>query len=169
MPKTLMLDAEESGSFAVRTDEWARIFEFERSALSLWLTVFPEDIEHIGSTAVPGLAAGAALDIMIGVEVFPPPANFLRRIARLGYVPVRRPAVPDQFEFSMQGPPKIELHVVEKGANHWTNNIALRDFLKTNAAAREGFQWPRQADTTPAPAPAATLSGMTAVTEMTGE
>ena len=164
-----MQEAQESVSHAPPGRVWARIFEFERSSLSLWLAVFPEDIEHIGSSAVPGLVADDVMDIMIGVEAFPPPAKFLRRIAGLGYAPVKRPVVPDQFEFRLQGQPRIELHVVKKGASHWNNNIGLRDFLRTNAAARENFQWPRNGGPTAVPeAAAVALPDEAANTEWTG-
>ena len=31
------------------------------------------------------------------------------------------------------------MHIVRRGGTHWTNNIALRDYLRENAAARETY------------------------------
>lgn len=47
---------------------WPRAYDLERDRL---LSLFPgifQDIQHIGSTAVPGLSAKPIIDILAGVE-----------------------------------------------------------------------------------------------------
>jgi GrpB-like predicted nucleotidyltransferase (UPF0157 family) len=49
------------------TPAWAELFEQERASLLTTLGSRALDIQHIGSTAVPGLAAKPILDIGIAV------------------------------------------------------------------------------------------------------
>ena len=39
----------------------------------------------------------------------------------------------------LRGPVNFNVHIVRRGGTHWTNNIALRDYLRENAAARETY------------------------------
>src|SRR6185312_14066771 len=66
--------------------EWPAMFEAERAvldtALAPWL-VGP--IEHIGSTAVPGLVAKPLIDIMASVESLEASLPAIDRLAEVGY------------------------------------------------------------------------------------
>ena len=54
---------------------WPRWFEQERERLLRVLGERAVSVEHIGSTAVPGLTAKPVIDILVSVEPFPlPPA-----------------------------------------------------------------------------------------------
>src|SRR5688500_19842837 len=76
---------------------WPAAFERERGALALvldqWLT---GSIEHIGSTAVPGLRAKPVLDIMAGVERLEASRPAIQAGSRLDYVhyPYRAAGMP---------------------------------------------------------------------------
>jgi GrpB-like predicted nucleotidyltransferase (UPF0157 family) len=48
--------------------EWPRRFEEERDVLAVAFAESDVTIEHIGSTAVPGLGAKPVIDIMVGVS-----------------------------------------------------------------------------------------------------
>lgn len=52
---------------APHSAEWAEAFRRERERLEIALAAFSPEIEHVGSTAVPGLAAKPILDIAVGV------------------------------------------------------------------------------------------------------
>ncbi|MGH2816243.1 MAG: GrpB family protein, partial [Actinomycetota bacterium] len=43
-------------------------------------------IDHVGSTAVPGLAAKPIIDVQVSVAAFEPLAAFRQPLERLGYV-----------------------------------------------------------------------------------
>ncbi len=47
---------------------WPRLFKEEAGRISASLNELQKTIEHIGSTAVPGLRAKPVIDIMIGVS-----------------------------------------------------------------------------------------------------
>ncbi len=48
--------------------KWSLLYQMEKEALLNTLKDFSVDIEHIGSTSVPGLAGSPIVDILIGVK-----------------------------------------------------------------------------------------------------
>jgi len=103
------------------------------------LRIAPVDLEHIGSTAVPGLAAKPIIDLMLGVNVYPPSPAFLQEIERLGYEPLGEAGVPGRLYFRRRSAAHANLHVVRKRGTHWLSNLALREYLRAHAGARERY------------------------------
>jgi dephospho-CoA kinase len=58
-----------------------------RRALAPLVDVDACTFDHIGSTAVPGLAAKASIDLQVRVPALPPPAALDAALAPLGWVP----------------------------------------------------------------------------------
>ena len=67
------------------TPAWATLFQAERARLQGALGADALDIQHIGSTAVPGLAAKPILDLGIAVAAEAVVATLVPRLAALGY------------------------------------------------------------------------------------
>lgn len=65
--------------------EWVRLFEEERTKLRSVLPTAAIDIQHIGSTAVPGLRAKPIIDIAIAAVHFAMADEWLNAMASLGY------------------------------------------------------------------------------------
>ncbi len=64
--------------------EWQRMFHEIRDALMTTLEGLDVAIEHVGSTAIPGLSAKSIIDIDIifGDDCFP---NLVKRLEEIGY------------------------------------------------------------------------------------
>jgi len=122
-------------------DSWPALYDKERFRIALAFGVMPQSglIQHIGSTAVPGLVAKPIIDLMIGSGAWPPPDGLVRGICRLGYENLGDAGVPKRIYLRLRGSLKFNAHVVRRGGTHWTNNIALRDYLRQDAAARESY------------------------------
>src|SRR6476620_7612004 len=67
------------------TPAWATLFEAERARLHHALHRYVLDIQHIGSTAVPGLAAKPILDLGIAVVDETIAMACVPRLAACGY------------------------------------------------------------------------------------
>jgi GrpB-like predicted nucleotidyltransferase (UPF0157 family) len=97
-------------------------------------------LEHVGSTAVPGLAAKPILDLQISVAAIEPRERYVTPLERLGYLFVPDPASPDFHLFAKpaERPRSHHLHVCEAGSQHEFRHLALRDYLRghTDEAAR---------------------------------
>jgi GrpB-like predicted nucleotidyltransferase (UPF0157 family) len=91
-------------------------------------------IEHVGSTAVPGLGAKPVIDIMLGVSAL---LEVEARIAQLGsrgyeYVPEHEAQLPARRYFVKPPtrPRTFHLHCVVRGSDFWQSHLEFRDFLR---------------------------------------
>jgi GrpB-like predicted nucleotidyltransferase (UPF0157 family) len=119
----------------VRYDpSWPAQFEQEerplRQALAPWL-VGP--IEHIGSTAVPGLAAKPVVDIMAVVETLDASRPAIAALIELGYC--YAPYRADSEHWLCKPSPAFRthhLHLVPVGSRMWKESLAFRDYLRSH-------------------------------------
>jgi GrpB-like predicted nucleotidyltransferase (UPF0157 family) len=118
---------------------WPAEFAAERARLASALNLPPEDIEHIGSTAVPGLAGKPIIDLMLGLAELPPSEVLVQRVGTLGYLGLGEAGVPGRWYFRRRGPTSANLHLVAKGHSHWVRNLALRDYLRGSVLAQERY------------------------------
>jgi ribonuclease-3 len=83
-------------------------------------------VEHIGSTAVPGLAAKPIIDLLVGV----PALDLSLRLA--DYEACGEAGVPGRLYFRKRGPVSFNAHVVVQGGELWQNALLLRDYLRSH-------------------------------------
>lgn len=100
-------------------------------------------LEHIGSTAVPGLCAKPVLDIALGVRMLDEVAASLPELARLGftYRPEYEQQIPDRRYFTRaEGPmPRVHLHALILGGALWTQHLRLRDALREDQVLAQAY------------------------------
>jgi GrpB-like predicted nucleotidyltransferase (UPF0157 family) len=111
---------------------WPAAFESEasllRRALAPWLT---GPLEHIGSTAVPGLAAKPVIDIMAAVRSLEDSRPAIDAAAGIGYS--YAPYRPESEHWFCKPSPQFRthhLHLVPTGAVEWVRCLAFRDYLR---------------------------------------
>jgi len=143
LPAGSVLD--EEVSLVPHDPAWAADFEAERARIATTFDLPPGRLQHIGSTAVPSLPAKSVIDMMLGVAVLPPARGMISRLEILGYENLGEAGVPGRIYLRLRGDRSFNLHIVESGGNHWTNNLALRDLLRRDAAARERYAAGKQA------------------------
>lgn len=113
---------------------WPEVFLLERDRL---LSLFPgrfRGIEHIGSTAVPGLSAKPIVDILAGVESMVVAQALAEPLCRFGY------ATSAEFNATLSdrkwfmrwadGHRTHHLHLVVYGAERWSEHLRFRDALR---------------------------------------
>jgi GrpB-like predicted nucleotidyltransferase (UPF0157 family) len=134
----LLADIDEDVELVNYDPAWPNTSAAERARLATALDIPGDDIEHIGSTAVPGLAAKPVIDMMLGVKKLPPRGE-LSRLGILGYQNCGAAGVPGRIYLRLRGDQHFNLHLVERGGEHWTNNLALRELLRHDPVAREKY------------------------------
>jgi GrpB-like predicted nucleotidyltransferase (UPF0157 family) len=121
---------------------WPERFAREREALQ---TVLGEHvvggIHHVGSTAVPGLAAKPTVDIMAGVAGLAESRPCLELLARAGYryAPYR----PDEMHWLCKPDParrEFHLHLVPRDSGRFAATLAFRDVLRTDPACAAEYE-----------------------------
>jgi GrpB-like predicted nucleotidyltransferase (UPF0157 family) len=91
-------------------------------------------LEHVGSTAVPGLAAKPIVDLQASVARIEQRDGYVGPLERLGYLFAPDPASPD-FHFFGRPPARprsFHLHVCQSGSHHELRHLAVRDFLRAH-------------------------------------
>ena len=91
-------------------------------------------LEHVGSTAVPGLAAKPIVDLQVSVSEIEDRERYLGPLERLGYLFVPDPEWPDYHFFGRppERPRTHHVHVCQAGSGHEHRHVALRDYLRAH-------------------------------------
>ncbi len=114
---------------------WPALFDAERlllqAALAPWLA---GPVEHIGSTAVPGLPAKPVIDIMAPVHSLTGSMQAISAVAPWDYL--YAPYKPEQMHWFCKPSPAHRthhLHLVPLGSALWRQRLAFRDALRGSA------------------------------------
>jgi GrpB-like predicted nucleotidyltransferase (UPF0157 family) len=92
----------------------------------------PPRVEHVGSTAVPGLEAKPILDLLVGLSDQQGIDEAARRLSAIGWQDLGEAGVVGRRYMRVRGSLASNLHVVLIGQDHWANNLVLRDYLRSH-------------------------------------
>ena len=110
---------------------WPSRFERERARIGAALGAIAQRIDHIGSTAVPGLQAKPIIDIQVGVGDPDSEATYLPPLQAAGYrLRVREP------RHRMLRTPGLDVHVhvCASGGDWERRHLLFRDWLRVEQA-----------------------------------
>ncbi len=126
------------------SSDWPGQFLGAREQLLAAFAPLPVTIEHIGSTAVPGLAAKPVLDLLLGSASLAEIESRIGTLARLGYDYVARyeRELPERRYFvkAADGGMRQHLHGVVIGSALWRDHLTFRDRLRDEAGLRAQYQ-----------------------------
>lgn len=114
---------------------WPRLFEQIRGRLEEHLGNLAVAIEHVGSTAVPGLDAKPIIDLDVVVRSSDDVASATSRLQSLGYRHEGDLGVAGREAFAPPAPlPRHDhhLYVVVLGSKPYRNHVLLRDYLRAH-------------------------------------
>lgn len=124
---------------------WSNAFDMAAAELAAALEPWAVEIEHIGSTAVDGLAAKPIIDIQVGVVSLDDSARIVAAVEALGYgyVPEFERELPNRCYFrrrSSIGITTHHVHLVERTDHEWWDrHIWFRDWLRTHPDDRDRY------------------------------
>lgn len=96
-------------------------------------------IDHIGSTAVPGLDAKPVIDVQIIVASLDQVDSYRPAIEQAGYRFMPHHSDVTRHYFREADGPRTHIHVYPQGAQPALDNLSFRDHLRNNAEARERY------------------------------
>jgi len=116
--------------------QWPTLYEEEKDRILAVVGRVIVAVEHIGSTAVPGLGAKPIIDIMAAVPHLADAEQCIEPLETIGYeyVPEYNDIIPERRYFH-KGPPEgrtHHLHIVELTSEFWERHLLFRDFLRTH-------------------------------------
>ena len=133
-----MSDLGEPVELSAYSPLWPAVFEIERDRLN---AIFGPDgviVEHVGSTAVPGLGAKPIIDVMVGAPALAVIERHIPDLVASGYVyvPEFEKVMPDRRYFNKRHgqPGHFHLHAVVYDTPFWKRTLAFRDALRRDEA-----------------------------------
>ena len=116
--------------------EWPELFAREDDRIRGVLGATALQVEHVGSTSVPGLIAKPIIDIVLVVPDSADEASYLPALQKAGYVLTMRE--PDWFEHRLFNGPdtNINVHVFTVGAVEIDRMLRFRDWLRNSDTDR---------------------------------
>ena len=116
--------------------QWPVLFEEERDKILSVVGHIIVAIEHIGSTAVPGLGAKPIIDIMVAVRRLVDARECIEPLKSVGYeyMPEYEAEMPERryFHKGSPGGRTCHLHMVELARDFWERHLLFRDYLRTH-------------------------------------
>lgn len=114
---------------------WPGLYQRERARIRAALP--DAELEHVGSTSVPGLCAKPVVDMMLVVDDARDEASYVPALEAAGYrVSVREDDWHDHR--ILKGPDtNVNLHVFPRGCAQVRRHVIFRDWLRDNGADRE--------------------------------
>ena len=119
---------------------WPRLFEREAARIKAALVDRLLGLEHVGSTAVPGLAAKPRIDMLLVVADSADEDAYVPALQSAGYS--LRIRERNWYEHRVLNGPdtEVNLHVFSSGCPEIDRMLLFRDRLRSNAADRELYQ-----------------------------
>ncbi len=113
---------------------WPRHFAAVQAELERGLGGSVRAIEHIGSTAVPGLLAKPVLDVAVEMARFEDGTALVPAFTALGYVYRGENGIPRRHYFKREGAPEVHVHMLESSSAELVKHRRFRDRLRAEPA-----------------------------------
>ena len=132
--------------FLVPYDEkWQALAAQEIAAIQRAISNTKFEIEHIGSTAIPGLAAKPVIDLLIGVDSLPDATKFIQPLEAMGYSYWRDNPKTWHF-FFVKGLPLAggagrthHVHIYEKNHIEFQKKLLFRNYLRAHSDSAQEY------------------------------
>jgi len=136
-------------SVAPYSPKWPTAFAAEAARLRMALGDLVVRIHHIGSTAVPGLAAKPVIDILLEVRDLSQLDASDRVMESLGYLPRGEYGIAGRRYYPKGGDARSHhVHAFVVGDEHVAKHLAFRDFLRSHPAVAAAYAETKRAAVT---------------------
>ncbi len=120
-------------------EEWKNLFEIEKRDIEKAIGDYIEDIQHVGSTSIPGMSAKPILDIAIAVKDFEEARICINPLCDMGYTFKGENGIPRRHYFLKGEPCTHHIHMLEKINEEWERLILFRDYLRSHQNTAEEY------------------------------
>ncbi len=119
--------------------QWPAEYAAEEARIAGACRGLPIRLEHIGSTAVPGLDAKPVIDILAGVPPRADRAEYVAALRQIGYEHKGAFGIPGRNYFRRGSPRSHHVHMVSWSSAFWRRQLAFRDALRADATLRREY------------------------------
>ena len=141
-PEFLTPPARVDGSITLAEADpaWPEQFAHEEDRVRAALGARALQIEHVGSTSVPGLAAKPIIDIVLVVADTADEAAYVPDLEAAGYVLQARDFHPTEHRLLTDHNPDVHVHVLTDGHLEVERMVLFRDRLRTHLDERDLYE-----------------------------
>src|SRR5260370_8243621 len=114
---------------------WPVLFEEEKARILAVAGSYIQDIQHVGSTSVPGLGAKPIIDIMIGLRDLSHVEQFVQPLRQLGYGYLGEHGIPERHFFRKPDNGSWiarthQINMIVMGSDFWRRHLLFPDYLR---------------------------------------
>lgn len=121
---------------------WPLQFEEEKKlikkTIGQWIT---GEINHVGSTAIPGISAKPIIDIMVGVESLEASKPCIERLSKINYL--YYPYRPESMHWFLKPSPERRTHhlyLIPVSHPQYKARLEFRDYLRDHPKERQEYE-----------------------------
>ncbi|MBI2767860.1 MAG: GrpB family protein [Chloroflexi bacterium] len=123
---------------------WPARFEAAKAAILAATGELLVALEHVGSTAIPGIGAKPYLDLMPALKTLEDADRLAAALATLGYKDNGEAGIPGRRYLTryIEGDPHVwkhNVHAYEQGHDEYIRHLVFRDALRASPALREQY------------------------------
>jgi GrpB-like predicted nucleotidyltransferase (UPF0157 family) len=118
---------------------WPARFRAYRARLTAELGAAAVRIDHVGSTAVEGLAAKPIVDIQVSVADVEDEASYLHGVERAAAELRMREPGHRYFRSAGERPRDVQVHVCQAGSTWEREHLLFRDYLRAHDEVRNAY------------------------------
>jgi GrpB-like predicted nucleotidyltransferase (UPF0157 family) len=132
---------------------WPAMFEEERERLQVAIGQWVADIQHVGSTSIPGIAAKPIIDIAVHLRSLADALYCITPLRlRLGYECLGEFGIPGRIYFRKPTPSPLpgqshdgvgrthQIHMYELDHDQYEKQIVFRDYLRAHPGAAGAYE-----------------------------
>ncbi len=120
-------------------EEWNTVFKLEKENIEETIGDCVQDIQHVGSTSIPGMSAKPVLDIAVAVRDFDEARVCIDPLGGIGYEYRGENGIPRRHFFRKGSPRSYHVHMFEKKSADWKEIILFRDCLRSNQGLADDY------------------------------
>lgn len=124
-------------------DTWPAQYAQVDAELRAALSPLDVALEHIGSTAVPGLCAKPVIDVALGLDALEDVAEPIDALAAIGFVyrPEYEDRIPERRYFVRAAgqTPRVHLHALVGDGALWRQHLLFRDALRRDRSLMQSY------------------------------
>jgi GrpB-like predicted nucleotidyltransferase (UPF0157 family) len=122
--------------------EWAQLFHDEKARIVAEIGDLVLDVQHVGSTAIPNLAAKPIIDIAIAVSDESVIPEITKRLENIGYMYRGDGGQHGGHLLVKEREPDVRthhVHIVARDDEQWQNYLGFRDILRGDERLRTQY------------------------------
>jgi GrpB-like predicted nucleotidyltransferase (UPF0157 family) len=120
--------------------EWQQQFQTRARAIRQSLGPVARRVDHVGSTAVPGLASKPTIDIQVAVTALEDLCGFKMPLERLGYTLHEKSLTDPEHRFFSVEARAAHVHVCPSGSEWERTHLLFRDYLRAHAEVARRYE-----------------------------